>query len=105
MSEKKYEFTGETKVNDDGVTLHRIRALRDFGNVKKGDLGGWIEKEENLSHEGSCWVYDDAEVYGSARVYENARVYNDSEISGSAQVYGSARVYEYAHVFGKAQVY
>ena len=52
MSEKKYEFTGETKVNDDGVTLHRIRALRDTWYCKKGDLGGWIEKEENLSHEG-----------------------------------------------------
>lgn len=111
MSEKKYEFTGETKVNDDGVTLHRIRALRDFGNVKKGDLGGWIEKEENLSHEGNCWVADDAEVsgrakvYGSARVYENAQVSGRAEVYGDAQVYGNAEVYGYAKVYDKAQVY
>ena len=50
---KKYEFTGETKVIDDWrgtVTLHRIRAVVEFGLIKVGDIGGWIEKEENLSH-------------------------------------------------------
>lgn len=44
---KKYKFTGETKVVN-GRTLHRIIALYDFDNVKKGDLGGWIEKEKKL---------------------------------------------------------
>ena len=45
----KYEFTGETKV-ELGITFKRIRALvtRTKLGVKKGDLGGWIEKEENL---------------------------------------------------------
>ena len=50
---KKYEFTGETKVINDWrgeVTLHRIRAVIEFKNVSVGDIGGWIEKEENLSH-------------------------------------------------------
>lgn len=60
---KKYEFTGEVKVKF-GVTLKRIRTIIDFGNVKKGELGGFIEKEENLSHE------------NNARVYGNTRVYN-----------------------------
>lgn len=45
---KKYELTNETKIFN-GVELHRIKALKDFGDVKKGDLGGWLEKEENLS--------------------------------------------------------
>ena len=62
---KKYELTGEVKVKF-GVTFKRIRALIDFGNVKKGELGGFIEKEENLSHENNAWVYDDAEVSGNA---------------------------------------
>ncbi len=31
---KKYEFTGET-IEVGFKTLHRIRALRDFGDVKK----------------------------------------------------------------------
>ena len=42
--EKKFQLTTETKVFD-GVTLYRIQALRDFSNVKKGDLGGWVETE------------------------------------------------------------
>ena len=40
--EKKYEITKETmKIideNGDEKTLHRIKALKDFGNVKKGDF-------------------------------------------------------------------
>ena len=80
---KKYELTGEVKVKF-GVTFKRIRALIDFGNVKKGELGGFIEKEENLSHENNAWVYGNAKVYGDAWVYGNARVY------GGARVYGDA---------------
>lgn len=66
---KKYEFTGET-LEYGGKTLRRIRAVRDFGNVKSGELGGWIESEENLSHS------------GNARVFGNARVSSESEIKG-----------------------
>ena len=43
---KKYELTSETKVIN-GVKLHRIKALESFGNIKEGDLGGWIESEKN----------------------------------------------------------
>lgn len=48
---KKYELTDQT-IDVDGRTLHRIKALRDFSDVLAGELGGWIEKEENLSHAG-----------------------------------------------------
>ena len=65
--ERKYELTGETKKSCT-KTLHRIRALRDFGSVRAGDLGGWVESEENLSHEGDCWVYGHAQVHGDAQV-------------------------------------
>ena len=70
---KKYEFTGETKMWL-GRELHRIRAVRDFGDVKCGTLGGWIEKEDNLSHNGSCFVYGNARVYGNALVYDSADI-------------------------------
>ena len=70
---KKYELTSETKVFL-GKTLYRIKALVQFGNVNAGDLGGWIEKEENLSQSGNAWVYGDARVSGNARVYGNAEV-------------------------------
>lgn len=74
---KKYEFTGETKqVGFFGnITLKRIRATMEFGIIKIGDLGGWIEKEENLSHKGDAWVWGNAEVYGNAKVWGNAEVY------------------------------
>lgn len=50
MEDKKYELAKEdTKTFTDGGTIYRIRALKDFGDVKAGDLGGYIEKEENLS--------------------------------------------------------
>lgn len=58
---KKYEFTGETKIVA-GVTLKRIRALIGFGDVVKGEVGGFIEDEKNLSHNGNAWVADNARV-------------------------------------------
>lgn len=62
---KKYELTDEI-LEVGGYVLHRIKALRDFGNVKKGDIGGWIECEDNLSHDDDYWVYEKAEVCGEA---------------------------------------
>ena len=73
---RKYEFTGEI-MECMGRTLHRIRAVRDFGEVKAGDLGGWIETESNLSNDGNAWVCGNAMVYGDAMVCGDARVYGD----------------------------
>ena len=101
---KKYEFTGEVKVKF-GVTLKRIRAIIDFGNVKKGEIGGLIEKEENLSHENSAWIYGNAEVYGNARIYGNAEIYGSAEVYGNAEVYGDAWISGSARVSGSARIY
>lgn len=89
---KKYKFTGEI-IQHEGITLHRIKALRSFGSVREKDLGGWIEKEANLSHEGDCWVGGDAWVCG------------DDQVGGDAQVYAYSWVYVYDQVFKIAQVY
>ena len=80
---KKYEFTGETKqveLWNRTAMLHRIRATVEFGFVKVGELGGWIEKEENLSHEGKAWVCGDAEVWGNAKVCGDAEVFLASHV-------------------------
>ena len=80
---KKFEFTGETKTINlffRTATLHRIRAVAEFGLVKIGDLGGWIEKEENLSHEGKAWVWGNAEVWGNAKVCGDAEVFSASHV-------------------------
>nr|DAJ70387.1 MAG TPA: Putative transferase, nesg, ydcK, Structural Genomics.38A [Caudoviricetes sp.] len=62
---KKYELTDEI-LEVGGRVLHRINALRNFGNIKQGEIGGWIENEDNLSHCGDCWVYGNAIVCGEA---------------------------------------
>ncbi len=101
---KKYEFTEETKVIC-GRKLHRIRALRDFNDVKAGDLGGFIEKEENLSHEGNCWVYNNAKVYDNAKIYGDAIICGNAEIYGNAIIYGNAKIYGRAVICGNAIIY
>lgn len=57
---KKFELTAEFVTNIFGKKLFRIKALVAFGNVEKGELGGFIEKEDNLSHSGNAWVSGDA---------------------------------------------
>ena len=102
---KKFELTAEFVTNVFGEKLFRIKALVAFGNVEKGELGGFIEKEDNLSHDGNAWVYGDAQVSGNARVYGNAWVSGNAQVSGDARVYGNAWVYGDARVSGNAQVY
>jgi len=91
-AKRKYEFTGKTVEYRD-ATLRQIRRLSD------GAIGGWIESEQNLSHEGDCWVFGNARVYGNARVDGNARVFGNARVYGNAKVFGNARVYGNAKVF------
>lgn len=100
---KKFELTAD-KIKSNGVTLHRIKALIDFGDVKAGDLGGYVEKEENLSQYGRAWVSGNARVYGDAWVFCSAQVYGDAQVFGNAYVYGSAQVYGDAWVYDKARL-
>ena len=96
---KKFKLTSEFIVDISGVKLFRIKALIEFGNVKAGDLGGYIEKEENLSHMGNAWVSGNAQVSGDAQVFGDARVSGDARVFGNAQVSGD-KDYAYAHGFG-----
>lgn len=59
---KKFELDLSSKITVLGIELFRIKALISFSNVEKGELGGYVEKEENLSNYGDAWVYGDAEV-------------------------------------------
>ena len=105
MDNRKYVLTEETIVVEGcGKKLYRIKALRSFGDVKKGDLGGYIEKDDNLSHDGKCWVYNDAKVYGNAEVTDNATVHDYARISGNAKILDNSRVYESAQVFQSAEI-
>lgn len=80
---KNFELTNETIVIDLGVTLHRIRAVKDIVTprfkVKAGKLGGFVENEDNLSS--NAWVC------GNARVYDNAMVCGNAYVSNNADVF------------------
>lgn len=93
----KYRLTDEVQQIGNHI-LYRIEALKDFGDVKKGDLGGFIEYTRQLSAEGDCWVYDDAcvfngytELSGDARVKGVSRVEN-STLTDNALVEGHSNV-------------
>ena len=103
--EKKYKLREDLTKEFYGKTLYRIEALRDFGDVAKGELGGYIEKEKNLIHDGNAEVLGNAEVYGNAKVCGDAVVYGDAQVCGKAVVCGNAQVYDDAQVCGNAQVY
>ena len=102
--ERHYEFTGKTKWFYD-KKLYRIRATKDLPlhEVKQGELGGWIEKYENLAD--NAWVGDEAKVFGNARVFENAIVYEDANVFGNARVFGNADISGNVLVRDKAKVY
>lgn len=103
METKKYVFTEKT-TSYLGHILHQIKAVKNFGSVHKGELGGWIESEKNLSHKGDCWVTSEAIVLGEALVYEDALIWDKAEVFSYARVYGKAIVQDSARVYGDARV-
>ena len=130
---KKYELDLTNSKIINGKTVYRIVALKDIivdkeeiikgcnvtnkeVVVKTGDKGGYVENENNLSHKGNCWIYDEAVVFDNAEVIDdvvikdNAKIYDraiikgSSKITGNAQVYGNAIIDNSAHIFGNARV-
>lgn len=101
--EKKYKLTDET-ITFNFIKLHRIEALRSFGNVRKGDKGGFIESEDNLSHEGNSWVYNEAKVYHKAKVLDNATVRDYAVITGYAILSDNVTVMDKTVVTHQAKI-
>lgn len=89
--EKKYKLSEAIEFHG-AHKFYRIQALKDFGDVKAGEIGGWVESEDNLSQEGLCWVYDDATVMHHASVSDNAICRNHSIISGNAIINQNAQI-------------
>ena len=102
--EKKYKLTDEI-IDFEGRKLHRIEALKDFSDVKKGDKGGFVESEDNLFQYNNCWVYDDAMVYSNAKICDNARVYDNARVFDNAKILGNTVVYNKAKIFGSAKIF
>lgn len=118
---RKYILTGEIKKLGLHI-LHRIKAVKDFGDIHEGDLGGWIEYEYNLSQFGNCWIYDDAMVFDEAKIFGDAKIHDkvvihewaivsqkaavtdNATVSGHAIITGEALVSDEAKVYGRAYV-
>lgn len=103
MENRKYILTDETR-KVEGRILHRIKAVKDFNGVHEGDLGGWVESEDNLSQLGNCWVYDNALAMNEARIFDDAKIRDKAAIYRQAIVCGNATVSGKANVCGHAIV-
>lgn len=108
----KYELTDDFRRHDyllegekQQVRLRQIRSLIDFGDVKAGQLGGWIENENSLSQRGKCWVYGtECLVYGDSRVDDDAQIHGESTLCHQANVYGAAIV-ENSLISGECRIF
>ena len=78
----KYEILKDRSITIDGHTLYRIKLVTSLPFAPAGTLGGFIENESNLSQVGTCWVADEAAVYGHSVVME------DGWVGGSPIVHG-----------------
>lgn len=97
---QKYEIlkSGPYIVGDDGGHLYPIRAMRDIKlidgrTILSGTIGGYIEKEENLSMIGECWVDVGSQVEGKATVSGDALITKTSIIKEKVFIMEGVIVY------------
>ncbi len=97
------------------VKLWRIVACKNFGDVsgytvRKGDFGGFVESEENLSHEGTCWINKNAKAFGNARVTgdcwidDNAIVCDNAKVDGHAMLCHNVQAFDFAEIHNDADL-
>lgn len=100
---RKYELV---KREGGDTDLFRIRALIDIPGilVREGDIGGWVSSEANLSQEGRCWVFGNAQVVGDATVSDNATVYDNAIIRGGSEILESATIRGNATIGGDSSI-
>ena len=119
MNNKKYEILmdEENTIEWKGHTLHRIKALIDFNDVRKGDIGGYVEKEKNLSQYGDCWIYNNAKAMDSSRLYDNSAMYDysimfdnsimrdNSEMHDDSELHGNSAMYNNSMMFDNSSMH
>lgn len=101
--DKKYELTDSKEYR--GFKLYRIKALKDFGNIKAGDFGGYVEHESNLEHYGDCWIEDEAMVYQNAIISGNATIGHFAEVIENAKVFGDSKIIGESLISGNAIIH
>ena len=112
--ERKYKILKDNYkkicIDNIDIIVYRIKALKDFGDVKKGDIGGYVQSKENLSQLGNCWIYnnaivsENAKIEDNVKIYDNANVYDNVVISECAKIEGNAKIYDNTNVSGNAVI-
>ena len=82
---------------------HRLKSLKDFSDVAKGNFGGYVQGYHNLSQFGDCWIYGNSRVSEHAKVIDNAKVINNAWIMDNAIISENA-VISQIRIFGNAVV-
>lgn len=104
MNNKKYELTDIT-IEFEGRKLYRIIALKDFFDVKKGDIGGYVQSEDNLSQEGDCWVYDQAKCMDNARMFDNSKIYDSSKMFDNSEMHDNSKMHDHSKMFDDSEMH
>lgn len=104
---KKYEFTGkEVKLTSRKYVANKLvtreHILKQIIRLSDGLVGGYIESEENLSHSGTCFIYDNAKVYGNAKVCDNSSIYDEVTVYDNAMLCGNVIVNDNVSIFGNS---
>ena len=102
--EKKYKIREDLSLYYYGRTIYRIEALKDFSDVKIGDIGGYVECEDNLNQSGNCWIYDNAKAMDESKVLGEAVVKNEAILMNKASVLEQCQILDYSEIKGFAIV-
>ena len=102
----KYEILmdEENTIEFEGRVLHRIRALKNFNDVKTGDIGGFIQTEYNLSQEGNCWIYDNAMCMDNAKCTDDSKMFDRSCMCGNSRMYDNSEMYDNSRMYNNAMM-
>jgi carbonic anhydrase/acetyltransferase-like protein (isoleucine patch superfamily) len=102
---KKYKLGPKETFSQGGtfIRAHRITALIDIPahDVRAGDLGGWVGSRRNLSHDGDCWIGQNAVVADACRVKDDALVTGNATLMYECKVSGNAVIKDNAILQGK----
>jgi carbonic anhydrase/acetyltransferase-like protein (isoleucine patch superfamily) len=105
---KKYKLGPKETFSQGGtfIRAHRITALINIPahDVKIGDLGGWVESRRNLSHDGDCWIGQNAVVADSCRVKDDALVTGNATLMSACKVSGNSIIKDNAFLSGLVNV-
>lgn len=109
---KRYEILKNDSIDYKDKKLYRIKAIEDFGDIKKDEIGGYIEKYDNLIHvdnDDFSWIHHDSKVYDNAVIKESSRIFDCAEIFGNSNVIGSvirgnSKIYENAIIKNSAMI-